>query len=194
VPHPPQRLLVWDALEHPVSDCLGPRPAVQLAGTMVRGAPRESQFSSAFGVESMMERFDRNAALYLLEHIDEFIPDAAKREDALEKIKKLLENSQGDSSIKVTYTKATNAKQRGRWFASTTGAMQGMNRKVRHTICDGVWIDLDFVNCHPVLLSLMCNNLLRRQHALVEGSLQGVCHARLPGGNARGPQGVSGQL
>jgi len=39
--------------------------------------------------------------------------------------------------------------------------MQGMNRRVRQTICNGLWIDLDFVNCHPVLLSQMCKNLLR---------------------------------
>lgn len=68
---------------------------------MVKKAPHEGQFSSAFGVESMMESFNRNAALYLRDHIDEFIPDTAKKEDALDKIKKLLENSQASELCDV---------------------------------------------------------------------------------------------
>ena len=67
--------------------------------------------------------------------------------------------TQGKPSIKVTYTKASKANGRGRWFAKHPGAMQGMKRQIRHTICKGLWIDLDFVNCHPVLLSKLCKNL-----------------------------------
>jgi hypothetical protein len=31
-----------------------------------------------------------------------------------------------------------------------------MPRRVRHTICKGIWIDIDFKNCHPVLLEQLC--------------------------------------
>ena len=32
-----------------------------------------------------------------------------------------------------------------------------MPRVIRHSICKGLWIDLDFDNCHPVLLEHLCN-------------------------------------
>eukprot|EP00282_Hemiselmis_andersenii_P035151 CAMPEP_0169443752 /NCGR_PEP_ID=MMETSP1042-20121227/9536_1 /TAXON_ID=464988 /ORGANISM="Hemiselmis andersenii, Strain CCMP1180" /LENGTH=825 /DNA_ID=CAMNT_0009555027 /DNA_START=496 /DNA_END=2973 /DNA_ORIENTATION=- len=121
----------------------------------------QADFAAAFGMDFMTELFDRNAALYLADHLEKYILDAGKRENALEKINALLEKSQGGSSIRVAYVKAAKADEKGRWFANNPGAMQGMNRRVRQTICDGLWIDLDFVNCHPVLLSQICKNLLR---------------------------------
>jgi len=59
----------------------------------------------------------------------------------------------------VPYTKAKNAKGDGRWFSGIIGSMQGINRRVRHTICSDIWIDIDIVNCHPVLLNQMCKKL-----------------------------------
>jgi hypothetical protein len=68
-------------------------------------------------------------------------------------------NTQGASHIMVTYTKAKKADGDGRWFSKCMGSMQGMSRGVRQTICKDMWIDLDFVNCHPVLLSQLCKKL-----------------------------------
>lgn len=61
---------------------------------MVRGASGQAQlFASMFGVESLKEPFNRNAALYLQEHMKDFILDPEKQENALQRINKLLEQS-----------------------------------------------------------------------------------------------------
>lgn len=44
----------------------------------------------------------------------------------------------------------------GRWFCKNGVGIQSLPRVIRHTICKGVWIDLDFKNCHPVILSQLC--------------------------------------
>jgi hypothetical protein len=43
-----------------------------------------------------------------------------------------------------------------------------MTRKVRHTICKDLWLDIDFVNCHPVLLLQMCNKLLKSREEMLQ--------------------------
>mmetsp|Transcript_36926 Transcript_36926/g.92763 ORF Transcript_36926/g.92763 Transcript_36926/m.92763 type:complete len:826 (-) Transcript_36926:213-2690(-) len=128
----------------------------------------QAEFAAAFGVQYMTERFNREAALYVRDYMDVFISEAGEREYALEEIKALLEKSQGGSCINVPYAKGAMANGKGRWYAKNHGAMQGMNRRVRHTICNGLWIDLDFVNCHPVILSDMCKNLLRIECPLLD--------------------------
>ena len=32
-----------------------------------------------------------------------------------------------------------------------------MPRIIRYSICKDIWIDLDFVNCHPVILEHLCD-------------------------------------
>ena len=39
--------------------------------------------------------------------------------------------------------------------------MQGLNRGLRQTICEGEWIDLDFANCHPAILQQLVKDDLR---------------------------------
>ena len=79
---------------------------------MVRDATAEKTlFINAFGVDAMQESFNRNAALYLQDHMLEYITDESKAEDALNKITKLLELSQ------VCYYVAEREKERG-WSAS----------------------------------------------------------------------------
>jgi hypothetical protein len=38
--------------------------------------------------------------------------------------------------------------------------MQTVGRQIRHTICEGLLQDLDFVNCHPALLQQLARNKL----------------------------------
>ena len=45
----------------------------------------------------------------------------------------------------------------GRWFCKQGIGIQSMPRIIRHTICDGLWIDLDFKNCHPCILRTLCH-------------------------------------
>ena len=67
--------------------------------------------------------------------------------------------TQGESHIDVSYSKSKNSDGDGRWFAKLMGSMQNMKRAIWHTICKGILIDLDFVNCHPTLLSQLCKNI-----------------------------------
>lgn len=61
--------------------------------------------------------------------------------------------------IKITYQKSRNYTAKlGRWFAKNGVGIQSLPRKIRHTICKGLYIDLDFKNCHPVILSTLCKN------------------------------------
>ena len=59
----------------------------------------------------------------------------------------------------MSYSKSKNSDGDGRWFAKNMGSMQNMKRGIRHTICKGIWIDLDIVNCHPTLLLQLCKNI-----------------------------------
>ena len=122
---------------------------------------KDTLFKDTFGVDALKEPFNRKAALYLQENLGDFIEDAAKRADADDKIKKLLESSRGRDYNKVSYSKGKEALDgnKGRWFAKTPGAMQYLSRSLRHTLCKELWIDLDFVNCHPTLLLGLCKRL-----------------------------------
>ena len=64
--------------------------------------------------------------------------------------------------IKISYQKSRNyASKLGRWFAKNGVGIQSLPRKIRHTICKRLYIDLDFKNCHPVILRTLCitNNI-----------------------------------
>mmetsp|Transcript_33670 Transcript_33670/g.82778 ORF Transcript_33670/g.82778 Transcript_33670/m.82778 type:complete len:132 (+) Transcript_33670:72-467(+) len=117
------------------------------------------KFQLAFGTKSLREDFNRPAAIYLRDNIGQYIENDESADKAMENIKNLLDNSMGASHIMVTYTKAKKADGDGRWFSKCMGSMQGMSRGVRQTICKDMWIDLDFVNCHQVLLSQLCKKL-----------------------------------
>lgn len=72
-----------------------------------------------------------------------------------------LTRSQGRSCLNVTYAKAAKGLDgAGRWLAKDV-AMQGLNRGLRQTLCEGEWIDIDFVNCQPAILQQLVKNVLR---------------------------------
>eukprot|EP00285_Hemiselmis_virescens_P000938 CAMPEP_0173415582 /NCGR_PEP_ID=MMETSP1356-20130122/84932_1 /TAXON_ID=77927 ORGANISM="Hemiselmis virescens, Strain PCC157" /NCGR_SAMPLE_ID=MMETSP1356 /ASSEMBLY_ACC=CAM_ASM_000847 /LENGTH=206 /DNA_ID=CAMNT_0014377835 /DNA_START=2073 /DNA_END=2689 /DNA_ORIENTATION=+ len=134
-----------------------------------------SDFDSIFGAKTLKESFNREAALYLQEHISEYVSDPIKQASSQDTIDRLITQSRGESFIHVVYNKAAvsagkhkrGVKDHGRWFASP-GAMQGMCKLIRQTICDGLWIDIDFVNCHPAILAGVCKTLLRIPHKFLE--------------------------
>lgn len=64
--------------------------------------------------------------------------------------------------IKVKYNKSFKYPSKiGRWFCKNGVGIQSLPRIIRHTICDGLYIDLDFKNAHPVILEQLCkkNNI-----------------------------------
>jgi P4 family phage/plasmid primase-like protien len=53
--------------------------------------------------------------------------------------------------IKVSYKKGTNSNNIGRWYANKAIGLQSLVCCVRHTICEGIWVDIDQVNSHPTI-------------------------------------------
>ena len=53
--------------------------------------------------------------------------------------------------IKVEYSKGRNSNNIGRWYAKNGVGIQPLCCCVRHTICDGIWVDIDQVNSHPTI-------------------------------------------
>jgi len=56
--------------------------------------------------------------------------------------------------IKVTYNKGSkpNPLLDGRWYSNKSIGLAPLCCSVRHTICDGIWVDIDQVNSHPTIL------------------------------------------
>ena len=126
----------------------------------------DKNFTKIFGQKTLNECFNRKAALYLQLHISDYIKDKAKAEHAKAALDMLIQKSIGSDTLEVTYAKGKSSDDMGRWFSSF--GLQRINKRIRHTICKGRWIDLDFVNCHPVILyniskkySLKCKYLKR---------------------------------
>lgn len=44
----------------------------------------------------------------------------------------------------------------GRYFCNGSIGIQSLPRKIRHTLCKGIYIDLDFKNAHPTILHQLC--------------------------------------
>ena len=45
----------------------------------------------------------------------------------------------------------------GRYFCNSSIGIQSLPRKIRHTLCKGLYIDLDFKNAHPTILKQLCD-------------------------------------
>jgi hypothetical protein len=54
--------------------------------------------------------------------------------------------------LKITYNKGKNSNNIGRWYCNKGIGIQPLCVSVRHTICDGLWTDIDQVNSHPTIL------------------------------------------
>lgn len=62
--------------------------------------------------------------------------------------------------LKITYNKGKNSNEIGRWYSNKGLGIQPLCNSIRHTICDGLWTDIDQVNSHPTILKIImdkCN-------------------------------------
>ena len=65
--------------------------------------------------------------------------------------------TQYKKTITIKYNKSSKYPSKlGRWFCKQGIGIQSMPRIIRHTICDGLYIDLDFKNAHPKILEQLC--------------------------------------
>lgn len=65
-----------------------------------------------------------------------------------------LDNHNEDGTAKVLYCPIKTHPQGRLW--SQTFSTQGISRQIRHTICDGLMVDIDIKNAHPTFLSRLC--------------------------------------
>ena len=62
-----------------------------------------------------------------------------------------------DDIIAVNYRKCDVYETKiGRYFCNSSLGIQSLPRKIRHTLCKGLYIDLDFKNAHPTILKQLC--------------------------------------
>jgi hypothetical protein len=87
-----------------------------------------------------------------LEFRDSVVSDAEW--DSLQKCKDYLSTLDKNGNKKTVYKQHDG---KGRFFAVKGLSLQSLPREVRHTIARGLYYDIDFVNCHPVLLSQYCH-------------------------------------
>jgi hypothetical protein len=59
----------------------------------------------------------------------------------------------GCAHVKYIHSAVSNA---GRKFAHRAEGLQSFSRAIRHTLADGLYQDIDIVNCHPVILVQYC--------------------------------------
>ena len=125
-------------------------------------------FEAIFGAPSMQESFKRPAALYLLQHADKFhlsegvaihTMHAFVTPSPKEVIQELLKQTpNGQNSFNVTYAKAkSDTENTGRWYARGLANLQQMPKKLRATLAQGLYMDIDFENCGPTLLFNLCH-------------------------------------
>ena len=60
--------------------------------------------------------------------------------------------------IPVKYVKGTFCNKIGRWYAESSIGLAPIKSCIRHTLCDDMWVDIDQVNSHPVILNKLMSN------------------------------------
>lgn len=134
-----------------------------LAYIPVKAIGKSLNFEQAFGNDFLIEKFDRRSVKYLLDNWQEYATrfinyevDDEKDYDPRVILDSYLKKSKGLDYNEVKYKKSGKSKTEGRWFAEKSLSIQNMPRVIRHTICKDIWIDIDFKNCHPVILEHLC--------------------------------------
>ena len=106
---------------------------------------------------SFEESFDKNKLGYLINNmgdIETMFRDDARNLVALDKYYKKSKSNK----LNVKYYQKDN-KMYGRYQAEGSLSGQGMVREARHTIFKDYYVDVDMVNCHPVITLWLCEHL-----------------------------------
>ena len=118
-------------------------------------------FKKDFGITELKERVDISKLKYIVKNWDKHKHEFPinKENDFEYNPKKICEKyiANYNKVISIKYQKSRKYPTKmGRWFCANGVGIQSLPRKLRHTICDGLYIDLDFKNCHPVILKTLC--------------------------------------
>lgn len=119
-------------------------------------------FKKAFGRNELTEIVNLPVLKYIVKNWKKFEPLIVKEDqnDYDYNPQSICEKylSRYNTTCTIKYNKSTKYPSKlGRWFCKQGVGIQSMPRIIRHTICDGLWIDLDFKNCHPCILRTLCH-------------------------------------
>lgn len=68
-----------------------------------------------------------------------------------------LYNSTNEDGIHTATYKTSDKSPNGRLFVVGGIGLQSLDKRIRHTICRNIYIDIDMENAHPVILEYICN-------------------------------------
>jgi hypothetical protein len=123
---------------------------------------------------TFQERFNQKEANKIINNFDKIIsqlPEERQKKiknkmrefDPLNALKKIVKSKDGINQVKYKFSKSS--KTYGRLFANSA-SLQGLPKEFRATLANGLYYDIDFVNCHPSILEqycikngIKCNNL-----------------------------------
>lgn len=107
--------------------------------------------------DTYVEQFNKQALDHLLRHQKYYRtllrrPSKKEEYDPFTLLTKYANKSKGNKVL-VHYSRSH---KRGRRFAKGALSMQSFPREIRGALAQGLYYDLDFVNCHPVIIRTMC--------------------------------------
>ncbi|RLN95776.1 hypothetical protein BBJ28_00020629 [Nothophytophthora sp. Chile5] len=127
-----------------------------------RGTIRTKNLRS-LGSNEFVETFDRNKLAFILNNIEavkaKYRPNARDGLSIDTYYLASCPTNGGKGEINVQYIQNHAKKLKGRYLAVKSLSGQAMVREVRQTIFDGLYVDLDMDNCHPVIQVWLCRNL-----------------------------------
>lgn len=123
-------------------------------------------FKKSFGINELHEVVNLSVLKHIVKKWDNYAPLIIKNNenDYDYNPKNICQKylSMYDKVATIKYNKSSKYPSKiGRWFCKSGIGIQSMPRIIRHTICDGLYIDLDFKNMHPTILQQIClkNNI-----------------------------------
>jgi hypothetical protein len=118
----------------------------------------KTKFSNESKYLNFTERFDADKLNHIIQHRDayrktmETMRNKVWPSDPFMIAEKYL-NMSRRGHIEVTHVQNQG---KGRFCARGSLSLQTLAREIRHTIARDYYVDIDMVNCHPVILSYLC--------------------------------------
>ena len=121
----------------------------------------DESFKKSFGYNQLYEIHNDKAMTFIINNWKQLEKQIDKDWDIDYKPKTIMSkylNAYKKHNINIIkYKKSDNYDNKiGRFFCNGGVGIQSLPRIIRHTICKGLYIDLDFKNCHPVILNHLC--------------------------------------
>ena len=107
---------------------------------------------------NLSERFDQHKLNYIIENWSDYKTQMRKKVFKDKNYNPLLiaKDYLSKSKYGIIDVLYKQNKGYGRFNAVRSRSLQSMAREIRHSIALGLYIDIDIVNCHPVILEWLC--------------------------------------